>query len=422
MKDIKLLIFIIILFCIYDGRGQWTEISNLGDRKIETLVFLNDDLGYALMNEGTGHMPSLMKTTNGGADWEELNMPVETGEFQDIDFYEEGKGVLLIRDLSNDTVPTKLYRTTDDGMSWDNISPKTTARGVGVGQCQFLNSNYGFIATDRFLYITEDAGDNWIPLEFEDYILSLDFLDPDHGILGTWNGRFSYKGSMLMTSDGGANWKTFTLDEDYTSIVEVRQLTERVALAAPVFSWASIRAHNLYKTTDGGSTWNEIELPLPDEDYTLRQIDFKNENDGVICQGDFNLTIIYGTSDGGSTWTQEGTISSNDNTDLQLTPNSGYIGGNTGSFHKRTKSTSMRSILSETDIVLYPLPARAGQAIHLSAPRSFNKLSLIDPSGRTIYQRSIDEDMITLPLLDPGCYIISLTDGKVIASEQIIVE
>lgn len=133
MKQIKTLLFVTFLLSRSLAFGQWTEISNIEDRFIQTLNFLDDDLGYALMNDDTGNAPTIMKTVEGGASWVELDLPAQTGELLDIYFYAEGAGFVVIRDLSNEVEPTMLFRTADDGGSWDDISPDATVNGVGSG-------------------------------------------------------------------------------------------------------------------------------------------------------------------------------------------------------------------------------------------------------------------------------------------------
>jgi photosystem II stability/assembly factor-like uncharacterized protein len=422
LKPIKFSFFALLLLCNYDGFGQWTEISNLDDRFIMTLSFLDDNLGYTLMNDNTGNAPAIMKTIDGGANWIEVSLPVQTGEFQDLYFYAEGEGVIVIRDLSNDVVPTKIFRTLNDGVNWEDISPDVTVNGVGVGQCQFLNQNIGFLATEKTLYTTMNGGEDWMSTDFNEYILSLDFLDADHGILGTWDGTFNYKGGMLTTTDGGLTWTNTLLDETYTSIVEVRQISNTIAYAAPIHSWAAIQAGYIYKSTDSGNSWNTIDIPMPDDDFTIRQIDFKDEMNGVVCVGNYITTKIYQTTNGGQTWVEEGEISSTNDSDLQLTPNSGYLGGKTGSFYKRSGTTSVKEAPAKIDVSIFPSPSKSGQSISWNSSERFTHLIIFDQTGTTIHQQSIHQDHTTLPHLSSGFYFVQLLSENGFTTAKLVVE
>ena len=422
MKRIEYLLISGILICSYNIFGQWTEVSSIQGRSIHTLNFLDDDLGYALMIKDPGGAATIEKTINGGNNWTELNLAVQSGEFQDIYFYAEGEGVVLVRDLSNDVVPTKIFQTMDDGASWQDISPDATVNGVGVGQCQFLNQNTGYFATERNLYTTLDGGENWNLIEFNEYILSLDFLDANHGTIGTWDGTFAYKGGMQSTSDGGATWTNNLLTEAYTSIGEVRRISNSLAFASPVHSWASINAGQFYKTTDSGANWSNISIPEPTNNSTLRQIDFKDEMNGVICVGDNNTTYIYRTSNGGTTWIEEGSISSTYDSDMQLTSNSGYIAGKIGSFYKRSGSTSTKEAIANVEINLFPIPVKSGQTITWNSSEMFTNLSIIDQVGKTIHQQSLNQNHATLPNLAAGFYFVQLLNDKVLKTIKLIVE
>jgi len=67
--------------------------------------------------------------------------------------------------------------------------------------------------------------------------------------------------------------------------------------------------HDLYKTTDAGLTWSNIELPTdPDpttpeiESYGLFNIFFVDELHGWICGSGWMASYIFYTSDGGNSW------------------------------------------------------------------------------------------------------------------------
>lgn len=415
------LFFALIFFSVQFGFGQWSEIGNLDNWRIRTLNFIDDDLGYVLVQNEVNNNKGILKTINGGLAWMELNLPDQTGELQDIFFFEDGEGVLLMRNLGNATVPTMLFRTLDDGSNWEDISPDSTAQGVGVGQCQFLDRDTGFFVSDRYFYATKDGGQSWKSMEFSEYILALDFLDAEHGTLGSWDGRFSYKGGMMTTTDGGDSWQTNLLDDNYTSIVEVGQIDDGVAFAAPVHSWAAIAAGQLFKTGDFGNTWQEVDIPDPDNDATLRQVFFTDELNGVICIGDTKTTQIYSTTDGGETWKQEGEIESVYDLDLQLTPKTGYIAGHTGKLYKRTGITSVKEDIKIETVTLYPVPATNGTELKWEAEKSYTRILITDDKGSTIIGKNIDSNQLLLPELASGIYNVQLFGPSSMGVAQLVI-
>lgn len=425
MKPTATLFLAIILIASQNAFGQWTEFNTIGERSIETFNFLNDDLGYTLMRDQNDI--TIMKTDDGGENWIEISSPVQSGELQDIYFYEDQVGVVAVRDLSNDVTPSMLFHTTDDGANWENISPSATATGVGVSQCQFLNEDIGFFATDKFLYATTDGGGNWTTTEFEAYILSIDFFDAEHGILGTWDGTFNYRGSMLTTSDGGLNWNTNLLTENYTSVGKVQQLSTNIALATPIRSWAAANTSGqIYKTTDNGASWTTIEIPTSEDGYTTRQFHFKNEMNGVVCVENMSVAgveaEIHQTTDGGQSWTAEGMVTSPGDMEIQLTPNSGYITGATGSFYKRSSSTAVKELSKEIDLKLFPSPAKSGQAISWHSPETFTQLQIIDTKGAIVHRQMINSNQLELPLLSAGIYYIQLLNDQVLVNKKLVIK
>jgi photosystem II stability/assembly factor-like uncharacterized protein len=412
------------LFLIHScyGYSQWVELNSIPQQTIQVLSFLDDNLGYALMKNESSSSYTLEKTSDGGESWTSIDLPVPDVEFQDIHFYAEGQGVMLIRNLDNVMAPTRIYQTLDDGVTWQDISPDMTATGFGNGQCQFLSQDVGFFATDRSLYMTQDGGTQWTVTEFTNYILALDFLDIEHGTLGTWDGTFAYKGGMLSTSDGGVNWTETLLNENYSSIGKVQRLSNNLSFAAAVQGWAAIQADQFHKTTDGGSTWNSIVIPEPFDDSTLKQVHFRDEMNGVICVGNFTTTLIYHTSNGGATWEEEGTFSSIYEADMQLTTYSGYITGDEGIFYRLTDSTPTKELLTSIEVDLFPSPVQSGHAINWTSAETFSDLVVMNRDGKMIYQQAVDQSNAVLPNLNTGLYLIRLSNEEREVIKKLYVE
>ena len=421
MKLIKILVLFSLVICSNPSFGQWVEMNNIDGRTIVSLHFLDDNMGYATMNNGYGTSFSVMKTTDGGANWIDLNLPDQSGDYLDINFYAEGKGVLVVRDFGNSALPTMVFKTGNDGQAWVDITPEDSEKGT-TGKCKFIDDNTGFFATNKFFFTTTDGGDSWIRQEFEDFIISLDFLDDMNGTLGTWNGRFSYKGGMLSTADGGLTWKKHSLEKNYTSILEVRQLTKDLAFAAPVHSWAALIAGEFYKSIDGGATWDLMEIPKQEEDHVLYQFDFIDEMNGVICVGDFSEIIIYSTTDGGQSWIEEGSMKWAYDNDMQLTANSGYIGGVEGGFYKRTGTASISEPYSNISINISPMPVQSGQIIEWTSDEVFSELTIIDQSGKIIHKQYLDQNRTILPQLNPGIYFAQFHNKEQMATTRLVVE
>lgn len=422
MKFSQFLFTTFFLLSSFLGYSQWSELTSIPQRSIKVLSFVDDNLGYAMMTSEINNITTLEKTIDGGQSWVSIVLPVEDVDFQDIHFYEEGKGVLLFRNTADDMVPTRLFQTIDDGANWKDISPSTTAVGVGAGKCKFLNESIGFFATDKTLYSTNDGGNQWSTIEIDNYILAIDFLDEDHGIIGTWDGTFGYKGGMLTTTDGGENWIETTLDENYTSIGKVQWLSPSLSFAAPIHGWSSILASHFYKSTDGGNNWSVVGIPTPFENATLRQVHFIDEMNGVICVGNTVTINIYHTANGGETWNKAGSFVSSYDTELQIIDSVGYIGGPQGLLYKSVSLSSTNDVGSKQDIKLFPNPILAGETIQWYSLESFSKVFITNSIGETIVYQDLKQNKILMPQTSSGIYFIHLSNDKNQVVKKVYIE
>jgi len=116
--------------------------------------------------------------------------------------------------------------------------------------------------------------------------------------------------SILRSIDGGVSWEQFQIPDTEgfygIDIAPIDAMTAYVVLWGADF-FNDLSQDAIYKTTDGGMTWNKVESYSSSPIY----IHFFNENEGWvfgadISSGDFGLIIMSSTSDGGQTWEHAG--------------------------------------------------------------------------------------------------------------------
>ncbi|HEX2899029.1 MAG TPA: YCF48-related protein, partial [Bacteroidia bacterium] len=193
MKYIGKLLLLVALLLFGNtvfGQWSWNAISFNASKRLQSLHYITEDLGYVIKATDITGTKTVEKTTNGGATWTEVTLPVVGQELQSIHFHADGAGVVVYRNLQDPIAPTKIYQTLNDGTNWQDISPDTTASGMGTAVCQFLDQDTGFFATDSYLYATVDGGANWVKHTFTVYPMSISFLDAQHGTIGTFDGTF----------------------------------------------------------------------------------------------------------------------------------------------------------------------------------------------------------------------------------------
>lgn len=116
---------------------------------------------------------------------------------------------------------------------------------------------------------SNDGGATFIPI-FDDYIQSigtvkLDPNDPDNTIYvgtgETWTrNSVSYGNGLYKTTDGGSNWKKIGLDqsERIAGIVINPDNSQEIYVAALGALWGDNDERGVFKSSDGGETWEKI--------------------------------------------------------------------------------------------------------------------------------------------------------------------
>ena len=212
--------------------------------------------------------------------------------FWSIDFASSDVGYVI----GNDSVPSKtgiVFRTKDAGLNWDSIPlPQTTSFG-GVSapteQVTFISGS------ERSLFKTEDGGDTWTNIgnHISDTSVNgfgiIKFINADTGFVIAGSSNMTY---MYRTSNGGnswmrvKSWSTLSFSEFFFVNDQVGYLR----------TYCSIL---LYKTEDGGLTWNLTSYVANSNGFCQRGLFFFDEDEGYFALDG----ALSHTTDGGNTWT-----------------------------------------------------------------------------------------------------------------------
>ncbi len=273
--------------------------------------FANASLGYGI---GGWVSPSdILRTQDGGRTWGQLSVPGKAVEtFSSLEEADETciRSVSAIAFLDRENgwalagscagPASSLYRTSDGGQSWQRL-PATLGPASDYPWLSFVDQQTGYIGnTLGQLYITRDGGNSVTLLEpAVDYDSHYQFISRSEG------GKIA-NGQLFLTADGGCSW--------------ARALGGYKVLAFDLLPGGSIWA-KAYQCQEGGDTsqsckmlllysadrgqrWKlfHIDLgePLEGDLYNLAAFDFIDPQNGWMRQGDH----LYRTSDGGMTWEQ----------------------------------------------------------------------------------------------------------------------
>ena len=171
---------------------------------------------------------------------------------------------------------------------------------------------------------SNDGGATFIPI-FDDYIQSigtvtLDPNDPDKTIYvgtgETWTrNSVSYGNGLYKTIDGGSNWQKIGLEnsERIASIIVNPENSNEIYVAAMGALWGDNEERGVFKSIDGGNTWEKVLYVNPRTGCADLLMDPRNPSVLYASMWEFRRTgwsfdsggensALYKSIDGGKTW------------------------------------------------------------------------------------------------------------------------
>lgn len=174
-----------------------------------------------------------------------------------------------------------LFKTTDGGSSWDEISPDLTRESWDIPASVGIYTQPNMKTMPRRGVI---------------YTIAPSFKD----IKTIWVGTDD--GLIHITRDGGKNWKNITPPEvtawSKVSILEAGHFDNNTAYAAVNRIRCDDMKPHIYKTTDGGAHWTEIVTGLPEDPINVVREDPLRK--GLLFAG--SERAVYVSFDDGAHW------------------------------------------------------------------------------------------------------------------------
>ncbi len=408
------------------------------------------------INLGVGIFGSVIKSTNAGETWTEVSHRSFKGGILDTQFLSL-EDIYILSDLyGGGAAAAFLMKTTDGGLNWEVCNDFY----IPSGAISFLNNDIGFIATwdvNLTFYKTIDGGESWteIQTELEIQPQQLNFIDENNGIL-----TFDYD-HLLITSDGGANWESLNLSYGHINDVEYKNLNDIFILCYNGFYYSNdggidwdfvdleksgddlyffnddtayIAGYNtILKSTDGGMTWNETNINS-EHSIEFKSIYFPSEEIGYAV-GEGEYENVYKSTDGGETWNPiESHASSPLNYVYFSNEEEGIITGDLGLIMKTSSGgivglEEQEQQVKEKYFELYPNPSSNFVQISLNQVSELanSKLSIIDASGKIIKSYDLKESIAALSIslnnYPKGVYLIQVkSEQGILATEKLIIQ
>jgi photosystem II stability/assembly factor-like uncharacterized protein len=322
------------LFATSDGGATW-RLASAG--RFWSASFFDARHGWAALthsNEPAEDVRwSLMRTSDGGSTWAEMAIPCDERlrEFRFKRNSGRGGWLFCLETIPEfHAQPKQLFKTSDDGHSWQLIASTLTSDAGRSDQLGSLTRDYisgisfsgardGWMTTYNFisgLDRTTDGGHTWehVPLvRFIDDLLHSDTSDPN--LISTHEGYLLHRPSgqpralVLHTSDGGTSW------QQIAPPVAPRYNHQFLDAQNGFGSGTFLNANDILRTHDGGATWSivgTIEDTCPIARTPLAQLgalfaDQPPQLWAISSCGSSNAGDLFNTlhrsDDGGASWT-----------------------------------------------------------------------------------------------------------------------
>lgn len=296
----------------------------------------------------------LLRTTNGGASWTQISSGSAI-DVLDMDRFDNGdliavgnSGQVLSREagaptwkilgtLGEATLEAvqvigpqevvavgrtgTLYRSADAGETWQAAS--ATPPGLTAFDLHFESLSNGWVIGQGFdgaaLFRTQDGGASWIPVtDFQGTYVAVDFADASG-----W--AASYNGTVYRTTDAGNSWSEIQIPG---SALSVRDLDFWDASIGYVVGASGFAA----RSSDGGQNWQTLTLPAGAGDVTDIALVGANELWVSMAAG----KLLY-SANAGQNWAvvDSGGIQFGVFASLAVSPaGDAWIGGSNGAIHR----------------------------------------------------------------------------------------
>ena len=393
-------------------RGRIVKTQNSGDNWSQYSPFYND---VKTLNKVDGVLFAqvdldIFKSVNDGNDWTLLNRPNELltpNPFtilqysRKINFITKDIGYIIGGIYNTDS---RLFKTLDGGSTW---TVKKQFNVAGLNDINFVNENVGFICggqgtMTKGIFKTIDGGTTWMQLNIDQLFVKIKALNENVVFASTYN-------SLYKSADGGLTWN-LVLNDDNQQISDFNFVDELngYAIGNAFFK--------LKKTTDGGNSWRTIDIPY--QWYDL--VKFSTKNIGLIAT---EYGVIYRTFNAGRNWQTDSQNYAS--YDLFYSGNTIYLAGQNGNIFKGSfqnipdyfiRTDEVTDFSSNTAKLIGSAATNSSDITDLkftySKSASFSNPVIVDADNTTVNSQDSNDLTVNINNLQPNTKYYVRVTGK----------
>lgn len=341
--------------------------------------------GYAVADR------TIIKTTNGGETWNDLDTVFQYENMQAVDFANDNIGCIG---------GNFLYSTLDGGVTW----VKRTSGPGGIHAIAFAGTTVCVAVGHNGLFLrSTDYGQSWTAVTGvpeADY-RTVCFADQITGYVAGDKGWDSY---IMKTTDAGVTWNVISTGY-YLADLDFPNSETGFGVGGD---------GHIIRTTDGGMSWEQVGPPVEENLYA---VDFYDADTGYVVGGvEYVHAIVLKTTDGGTTWYEQFIPTNYPLYSIAVTGNSAFTGGLFYNLFGTTNggisvSSELWTTPQEIFTSVYPNPSSSGITIETPYP---GQLSILSLSGQILLTRQVTESrtVVEIRSLPSGIYVVKVVGNE----------
>ncbi len=371
--------------------GQWAVVDSVFNM-FYFGVACADSLNCVVTGNNGNEQTVIRRSTDAGLTWKTIFL--DTINLHTFRFPPKIQGIayptpnLCIGVTDSGTV----VRSTDAGASWS----VTQVDSSQLSNIHMFDSLNGVIPSYSHLLLrTSDGGATWVSANFPDSLRKRSVyhavMASPHTIIALTGFDVSKGPTQLIvrSDDQGATWHSYTTPFKrgawYLNFID----TNRGWAAGATGNTAGEQHDLIYRTTDGGRTWQLQLDTLNPLGYGLDQIAFVDSLHGIACG---QTPKLLRTSDGGITWKRD-TVPMGYRSVISFRaiayPSLAYAllatsDGQILRYGEMPAAVYEPNISETTRDLLYPNPISPGATLSIPGTESVNEISIVDPLGRVV--------------------------------------
>lgn len=268
---------------VYVGQTE-KQIITIADLPIKELQYLSTDGNMILAAAGAG---GLYLTNNAGQNWGRIGSLTAD---------------LVAANVNNQNLiyvasGNKIFRTEDQGKNWNQVYVDTTPKNnITLISVDSSNPSMVYAGTSSGTALMSlDSGMSWQQLNFFKTGL-LDFVKQSNGVLYFADDR----GHLWRSEDAGKNWIDVMENLKTELRTGVGQIRSIVKIPGQADGIIMSTQYGLHKSVDGGKKWETYNLLTSPRSVTIANLLVNPVNAKYMWY--IASQSLYRTNDGGVTW------------------------------------------------------------------------------------------------------------------------